>query len=321
MTQIGKTMLLAGTMALPLGGFAAAQETGGGGSAGPAANVPIPTVSQSMLNNAASDSKNFLATNGNYNQTRFHPASQITTSNVKNLRVAWIFQTDVKESTETSPIIVNGVMYVTTSFDHVYALNAQTGEQLWHYKHDMGPITVYCCGPNNRGVAVLGDKVYLATLDAKLVALDAKTGKPVWSQQIADPSLGYSETMAPTAVDGKILVGTNGGEYGIRGFVKAYDANDGKLLWTFETTPENSVGVWATQDATGRDMHRDIAAEKDALAKNGDPYKTLGGGVWQNPSVDLATKRIYFVVGNPSPDLDGAHTTRRQPLYQLAGFG
>ena len=197
-------------------------------------------------------------------------------------------------------------MYVTTSFDHVYALNAQTGEQIWHYKHDMGPITVYCCGPNNRGVAVLGDKVYLATLDAKLVALDAKTGKPVWSEQIADPSLGYSETMAPTAVDGKILIGTNGGEYGIRGFVKAYDANDGKLLWTFYTIPENSVGVWATKDATGRDMHRDIAAEKEALAKSGDPYKTLGGGVWQNPSVDLATRRIYFVVGNPSPDLDGA---------------
>ncbi len=306
MTRIGKTMLLAGAMALPLGCVAAAQETGGGGGGGAAANVQIPTVGQAMLNNAASDSKNFLLTNGNYNQTRFHPASQINTKNVKNLHVAWIFQTDVRESTETSPIVVNGVMYVTTSFDHVYALNAQTGEQLWHYKHDMGPITVYCCGPNNRGVAALGDKVYLATLDAKLVALDAKTGKPVWSQQIADPSLGYSETMAPTAVDGKILVGTNGGEYGIRGFVKAFDANDGHLLWTFNTVPENSVGVWATKDATGRDMHRDIAAEKDALAKNGDPYKTLGGGVWQNPSIDLATKRIYFVVGNPSPDLDGA---------------
>jgi len=112
--------------------------------------------------------------------------------------------------------------------------------------------------------------------------------------------------MAPTAVKGKILIGTNGGEYGIRGFVKAYDANDGKLLWTFDTIPENSVGVWATTDATGRDEHRDIAAEKDSLAKNGDPYKTLGGGVWQNPSVDEAANRIYFVVGNPSPDLDGA---------------
>ena len=112
--------------------------------------------------------------------------------------------------------------------------------------------------------------------------------------------------MAPTVVKGKILIGTNGGEYGIRGFVKAYDAKDGKLLWTFDTMPENSVGVWATKDATGRDMHRDIEAEKAQLAKNGDPYKTLGGGVWQNPAVDLATKRIYFVVGNPSPDLDGA---------------
>ena len=112
--------------------------------------------------------------------------------------------------------------------------------------------------------------------------------------------------MAPTAVKGKILIGTNGGEYGIRGFVKAYDAKDGKLLWTFYTIPENSVGVWATKDATGRDMHRNIHAEKDQLAKTGDPYKTLGGGVWQNPAVDLATNRIYFVVGNPSPDLDGS---------------
>ena len=113
--------------------------------------------------------------------------------------------------------------------------------------------------------------------------------------------------MAPTAVDGKILIGTNGGEYGIRGFVRAYDAETGKLVWNFDTIPENSVGVWATTDATGRDMHRDIAAEKAALAKDGDPFKKLGGGVWQNPSVDRARHtRIYFVVGNPSPDLDGA---------------
>jgi PQQ-dependent dehydrogenase (methanol/ethanol family) len=306
MKRIGTTILLAGAMAVPLGLAAVAQETGGGG-AGNAKAPAAPNVTQAMLNNAAKDSKNFLATNGNYDQTRFYPAGEINTKNVKGLHVAWIFQTDIRESMETSPIVVDGVMYVTTSFDHVYALNAQTGEQIWHYKHDMGPITVYCCGPNNRGAAVYGDKVYLATLDAKLDAIDAKTGKLAWSQPIVtDPSLGYSETMAPTAVDGKILIGTNGGEYGIRGFVKAFDANDGKLLWTFNTIPENSVGVWATKDATGRDMHRDIAAEKAQLAKTGDPYKTLGGGVWQNPSVDLATKRIYFVVGNPSPDLDGS---------------
>jgi PQQ-dependent dehydrogenase (methanol/ethanol family) len=112
--------------------------------------------------------------------------------------------------------------------------------------------------------------------------------------------------MAPTAVDGMILIGTNGGEYGIRGFVKAFDAETGDLKWTFNTVPEESVGVWATHDATGRDMHRDIEAEKAALASMGDPYKTLGGGVWQNPAVDLETRRIYFVVGNPSPDLDGS---------------
>jgi PQQ-dependent dehydrogenase (methanol/ethanol family) len=170
----------------------------------------------------------------------------------------------------------------------------------------MGPVTTYCCGPNNRGVAIYKDKVYMGTLDSKLVALDAKTGSLVWQTDIAEPELGYSETMAPTAVDGKILIGTNGGEYGIRGFVRAYDAETGKLVWNFDTIPENSVGVWATHDATGRDMHRDIAAEKAQLAKAGDPYKTLGGGVWQNPSVDLKSNRIFFVVGNPSPDLYGA---------------
>ncbi len=264
------------------------------------------TVTQDLLNRAGGDGNNFLHTNGDYTQSRFFPNKQINVSNVSKLRPAWVFQTEVKDTMETSPIVVNGIMYVTTAFDHVYALDARTGEELWHYKQKLGPITTYCCGPNNRGVAVYEDMVYLATLDAKLVALDAKTGKQVWETQVADPELGYSETMAPTAVKGKILVGTNGGEYGIRGFVKAFDAKTGKNLWTFNTVPESSVGVWATNDATGRDMHRDIAAEKAALAKNGDPYKTLGGGVWQNPAVDLDTNRIYFVVGNPSPDLDGS---------------
>src|SRR3984885_12802216 len=229
-------------------------------------NATISPVTQDQLDKADKSASNFLLTNGNYAQTRFYPAKQIDRDNVKNLHVAWIFQTDVKESLETSPIVVNGVMFVTTSFSHVYALDAKTGEELWHYKHALGPITTYCCGPNNRGVAVAEDKVYLGTLDAKLVALDAKTGNKLWQSDVGDPELGYSETMAPTVVKGKVLIGTNGGEYGIRGFVKAYDAKDGKLLWTFDTTPENSVGVWAKNDATGRDMHRNIQAEKDQLA-------------------------------------------------------
>ncbi len=308
MTKVVSKSLLLGSIcaaAILAAGIANAQEVKNAPSS-MAATAAITPVSQQQLSSAAKDSSNFLATNGNYEQTRFYPNDQINRNNVAHLHPAWIFTTEVKELMETSPIIVNGVMYATTSFSHVYALDAKTGQQIWHFKPKLGAVTTFCCGPNNRGVAVYDDKVYVATLNSKLYALDAKSGDVVWQVQIADPEKGYSETMAPTAVDGKILIGTNGGEYGIRGFVRAYDAKDGKLLWNFDTIPENSVGVWATKDATGRDEHRDIAAEKATLAKNGDPYKTLGGGVWQNPSVDLATKRIYFVVGNPSPDLYGA---------------
>jgi alcohol dehydrogenase (cytochrome c) len=271
---------------------------------------PVPkaiNVPQLRLNAASADGANFLHSNMNYAQTRYYPAKQINTGNVAKLRPAFQFQTEVLESMETAPIVVDGVMYITTSYNHVYALDAATGKEFWHYKHKMGPVMTYCCGPNNRGVAILGDKVFMGTLDAKLLALDAKTGKVLWATQIADPEEGYSETMAPVAVNGKILIGTNGGEYGIRGFVKAYDANDGKLLWTFEAVPEKGhEGVWATTDSTGRDLHRDIAAEKAQLAKQGgDFYKTLGGGVWMAPAVDLESNTAFFVVGNPSPDLYG----------------
>ena len=266
------------------------------------------SVTQDMLDRAEGDSNNWLHTNGNYRQTRYSNASQINRGNVSKLRPAFIFQTEIVESFETTPIVVNGRMFISTSFNHVHALDATTGQQLWHYKHKMGPITTYCCGPNNRGVFPYGDKVFMGTLDAKLVALDAKTGKVLWETQIADPELGYSETMAPTIVDNKVLIGTNGGEYGIRGFVKAFDVDTGELVWTFHSIPEQGhEGVWATHDATGRDMLRDIEAEKKALAEmGGDFYQTLGGGVWQNMAVDRATDTAYFVVGNPSPDLDGS---------------
>jgi PQQ-dependent dehydrogenase (methanol/ethanol family) len=264
------------------------------------------TVTQDLLDHAYGDANNYLHTNGNYDQTRYYPAQQVNRANVHRLQPAWTFKTEIVESLETTPIVINGVMYVTTAFNHVYALNAESGEELWHFTHEMGPITTYCCGPNNRGVFAYGDKLYMGTLDAKLVALDAGSGEMVWETEIADPELGYSETMAPVAVDGKILIGTNGGEYGIRGFVKAYDAESGELIWTFNSVPEDSKGVWATHDPTGFDMHRDIEAEKAAYEANGDPYETLGGGVWQSMAVDRETGMVYFVVGNPSPDLYGA---------------
>jgi PQQ-dependent dehydrogenase (methanol/ethanol family) len=287
---------------------ASAQEIQGPrGASGPAAITRAPNVTQEMLNAADRQGVNWLHTHGGYAQHRYYPGTQINATNVKRLRPVFMFQTEVKESMETAPIVVDGILYMTTSFNHVHALDARTGREFWHYKHKMGPITTFCCGPNNRGVAIEGGRLFMGTLDAKLVALDAKTGQLLWETQIADPEKGYSETMAPTVVDGKVLIGTNGGEYGIRGFVKAFDAKDGKLLWTFYTIPEKGhEGVWAENDATGRNMKRNIAAEKEALARNSAFYQTLGGGVWMNPAVDLKTRTIFFVVGNPSPDLYGA---------------
>ncbi len=286
-----------------------AQQEIGGSSTRKSADVPVAVnVSQAALSGAATNSKDWLHANGSYAQTRYAGAAQINTGNVGKLRPAFVFQTEVLESMETAPIVVDGVMYLTTSFDHVYAIDATTGKEYWHYKHKMGSTTTFCCGPNNRGVAVAGGRLFLGTLDARLIALDARTGSVLWDTKIADPDEGYSETMAPSAVDGKVLIGTNGGEYGIRGFVKAYDQNTGALLWTFYTIPETGhEGVWAANDATGRDMHRDLAQEKaDLAAKGGDFYKTLGGGVWMTPAIDLAARTAWFVVGNPSPDLFGA---------------
>ena len=289
-------------------GAAVAQEVKGGATK-KSLDIKAPVaVTQDMLNRSGAGADNWLHSNGSYEQTRYYPGKQINAGNVKNLKPAFVFQTEVLESMETAPIVVNGIMYLTTSYNHVYAINATTGEEYWHYKHKMGPITTFCCGPNNRGVAISNDRLFMGTLDAKLIALDAKTGNLLWETQIADPDKGYSETMAPVVVDGKVLIGTNGGEYGVRGFVKAFDANSGKELWTFYSIPDKGhEGVWAENDATGRNMKRDIAAEKKMLAdKGGNFYQTLGGGVWMAPAVDTKTRTVFFLAGNPSPDLYGA---------------
>ncbi|MEO8120081.1 MAG: PQQ-binding-like beta-propeller repeat protein [Rhodoferax sp.] len=292
-----------------MAGVASGQEIQGqtGMGTGTAAISKGVNITQAQLTGAGAQGADWLHTNGDYAQTRFYPGKQINAGNVKQLKPVFTFQTEVRESMETAPIVVDGIMYMTTSYNHVYALDAVTGKEFWHYKHKMGPITTFCCGPNNRGVAIEGGKLFMGTLDAKLVSLDAKTGQVLWETEIADPEKGYSETMAPTVVEGKVLIGTNGGEYGIRGFIKAFDAATGKLVWTFYSIPEKGhEGVWAENDATGRNMHRDIAAEKAQLARDSSFYQTLGGGVWMNPAVDLKTRTLFFVAGNPSPDLYGA---------------
>ena len=180
-------------------GFASADEIQGQKAATSGATTIAKgiNVSQSDLDNAGKQSSNWLHTHGNYSQTRFYPGKQINTGNVKKLAPKFTFQTEVLESMETAPIVVDGVMYMTTSFNHVYALDAVTGKEFWHYKHKMGPITTFCCGPNNRGVAVEGGKLFMGTLDSRLVALDAKSGKVLWNIEIADPERAIAKPWRP----------------------------------------------------------------------------------------------------------------------------
>ena len=166
-----------------------AQEVQGKKGAAAGASRAV-NVTQSQLNEAGKQYNNGLHTNGDYSHQRYSTGTQINTGNVKNLRPAFVFQTEVVESMETAPIVVDGIMYLTTSYNHVYAVDAKTGKEFWHFKHKIGPVTTFCCGPNNRGVAISGRKLFMGTLDAKLVALDAKTGKLLWETQIADPEKG-----------------------------------------------------------------------------------------------------------------------------------
>src|SRR3954447_2277460 len=186
-------------VALALGAIgAAAQETGTATTSAKPMSGNLTSISDAMLQNAAGDPKNWIHPNGNYANTRYYPGAQITAANVGKMTPKFVFQTAVLESMETAPIVINGVMFLTTSFNHVYAIDAATGEEYWHYKQKLGPIVTVCCGNNNRGVAIEGGKLFMGTIDAKLVALDAKTGKLLWQVEIADPEKGYSETMAPT---------------------------------------------------------------------------------------------------------------------------
>ena len=182
----------AAAIACAFAGAALAQEISGGSTtvASPMSSNLVP-VTQGMLDTAATDTKNWIHANGSYDNARFYAGSQINTTNVGKLKPAFVFQTAVLESMETAPIVVKGVMFLTTSFNHVYAIDAVTGEEFWHYKHKLGPIVTVCCGNNNRGVAIEGNRLFMGTIDAKLVALDAKTGKLLWETQIADPEKGY----------------------------------------------------------------------------------------------------------------------------------
>jgi PQQ-dependent dehydrogenase (methanol/ethanol family) len=240
---------------------------------------------------------------------RYSPLAQVTPSTVGRLTLAWRYRTGLPHAFEASPVVLDGVMYVSTPLDHVVALDAATGRKRWEYAETLAT-TVHCCGPVNRGVAVYGGRVYVGTLDGRLVALDAATGRRDWSVRVGDNERAYAVDGAPVAANGKVIVGVSGAEYGIRGRVTAYDAATGKLVWRFYTIPSPAEGgwwgAWRPTDAFGTDLHRDLAREHADSARYADAWRTGGGSVWQAPAVDRELGLVIFGVGNASPDLDGS---------------
>ena len=196
-------------------------------------------------------------------QPALQPARQITPANVKNLELKWMLPNQVFGAWQSTPLVVDGIMYVTQRPNDVMALDAKTGRVFWLYRYTPSPDARVCCGSNNRGVAILGDTLFMGTLDAHLIALDAKNGRPLWNVAVGDPKLGYSMTMAPLVVKDKVIIGVGGGEYGIRGFIAAYDAKTGKEAWRFHTIP-----------GPGEPGHE---------TWKGDAWKTGGGSIWVTP--------------------------------------
>ncbi len=273
-----------------------------------APSVSHTAVTDQMLSNAAADAKNWLSYGKDYSNTRYASSRKITTQNVGTLIPRWVYQTGGPiGSFETTPLVVDGVMYLTTPFNHAIALDARTGKQVWRYEHKQSGTPIICCGPNNRGLAAAYGRVYMATLDAHLVALDQKTGKVVWDVQVDDPTAGYSLTIAPLAYKGMIIVGNSGAEYGVRGFVDAYNATDGKRVWRFWSIPDTGwEGKWSPTTPEGEKLNRDLNKEQADFAKYKDSWQRGGGSTWMTPAVDPATDTVFIVVGNPSPDLDGS---------------
>jgi PQQ-dependent dehydrogenase (methanol/ethanol family) len=284
---------------------------GDGGDKVAASGAPVHVpVTDTMLLGAASDGSNWLTYGRDYTNRRYSPLDQIDTRNVDGLRLAWVHQIEAPPGgQESSPVVVDGVLYYTGPFGLLVAVDARTGAELWRHQHNLRDVPT-CCGAKNRGVAVYGDKVYMSTLDDHLLALDRATGKLIWDVTTADPDLGYSMTSAPLAVDGKIIVGIAGGEFPIRGSVDAYDPESGKRIWRFWTVPSPEEGgwwgKWSPTTPDGDVLPRDIAREKRDSAKYADAWKHGGGGVWNTPSYDPKLGLIYFGVGNPAPNTDAS---------------
>jgi alcohol dehydrogenase (cytochrome c) len=242
-------------------------------------------VDDAFLKAAEQNANDWPLPGRTYENRRYSPLTQIDTTNVTKLEPVGIVHTGIFESFETTPIVVDGIMYLTTPVSagrmKIMALDAASGANVWTTTRPVGRFKV-CCGPNNRGPALAYGNLYVLTLDDRLLALDARTGHERWETAVADPALGYSESMAPQVIDGMVVVGSAGGEWALRGFVAAYDAHTGKQRWRwYATDPKTFAGT---------------------------SWKTGGGTVWTSPAYDARRGLLIFGTGNPNPDLNG--TTR-----------
>jgi alcohol dehydrogenase (cytochrome c) len=240
-------------------------------------------VTYDRLLAAAKEPGNWLTYSGDYASRRYTELRQITPGNVGNLQQRWMFQGSVVGAWQSTPLVADGIMYVTQRPNDVVALDARTGRAFWMFRHPVPADQLACCGANNRGLAILGDTLYLATLDTRLIAIDAKSGKARWNVQVAEyKETGYSMTLAPLIVKDKVIVGVGGGELGIRGFLAAYDARTGKEAWRRYTIP--------------------APGEPGAESWQNDAWKTGGASIWLTGSYDAALNLTYWGTGNPSPD-------------------
>ena len=242
-------------------------------------------VTAERLVNAQAEPHNWLMYSGNYYAQRYSGLDQIDRQNVAGLEIAWVHQLHVLDRAETTPLVVDGVMFITESPSTVIAVDAGSGRPYWRYEHQLPDDMVYCCGRNNRGVAVQGDTVLMSTLDAHLVALDAKTGDVLWETEVHETSSGYSKTAAPLVVGDKVFTGVAGGEYGIRGTIDAYNLHTGAREWRFFATP-------------GPD-------NPDVQSWSGESWRTGGAATWMTGSYDPELNLLYWGTGNPGPDYDG----------------
>ena len=264
------------------------------GTALAAASAQVPFE---RLRGAAEEPQNWLTYSGGYFGQRYSELDQIAPDNVGDLELQWVYQAPVMGPWQASPIVVDGVMYLSQRPNDIVALDARTGRVYWIYRHPTSPDHLACCGANNRGVAVLGDKVFMATLDAHVVAIDATTGAELWSVEVADMRLAYAFTLAPLAVDGKIIVGTTGGDQGIRGFIAALDAETGEEAWRFYTIPGPGE--------PGHETWEPCPPNPETYC-DPEAWRHGGAAAWLTGSYDPELNLIYWGTGNPGPDYNRA---------------